>query len=358
MSFEFILRLVGMVVLAFGGLQLGVGLGRLADDPAAWAIIFSLVGALTGLVLTPHITTRPARMLRDYLNELPAQQLVAGVIGLIIGLIIAALLSLPLSLLPEPYSAIVPVIAAVVLGYFGTTIFAVRRRDVFELFNGSLSNLNLNQKVDEAGITPSREVLLDTSVIIDGRIADICQTGFIMGAMIVPRFVLNELQHIADSSDPLRRNRGRRGIEILNRMQTDSLVPVRITDMDVEGINEVDEKLILLAKQLGSAIVTNDFNLNRIAELQDVVVLNINDLANAVKTIYLPGEEMEVEVIQEGKEIGQGVGFLDDGTMVVIEGGRAHMGSTIATEVTKVLQTSAGRMIFARPYKTRSRQTG
>jgi uncharacterized protein YacL len=201
----------------------------------------------------------------------------------------------------------------------------------------------------EDGLTPSRQVLLDTSVIIDGRIADISQVGFIMGPIVVPNFVLQELQHIADSADVLRRNRGRRGIEILNRLQKDAPVPVIITDTDFEDVDAVDEKLILLAKELQCAIVTNDYNLNRIAELQGVVVLNINELANAVKTVFLPGEEMEIEIIQEGRELGQGVGYLDDGTMVVIENGRRYIGKTVNVTVSKILQTSAGRMIFARP---------
>jgi uncharacterized protein YacL len=193
-----------------------------------------------------------------------------------------------------------------------------------------------------------RSILLDTSVIIDGRIADIARTGFISGPMVVPSFVLNELQHIADSPDGLRRQRGRRGLDILNRLQKDSSLPLRVSDIDVEGVREVDDKLVILAKQLHSPILTNDYNLNRVAELQGVTVLNINELANAVKAVYLPGETLEVEVIQEGKESGQGVGYLDDGTMVVVENGREAIGRTVQAMVTKVLQTAAGRMIFAR----------
>ncbi len=349
MSFEFLLRLIGMIVLAFGGLNLGVRMAEIAGDPPEiWALVVCLIGALFGLILTPHFTTRPARSLRRYLSGLPAQQLVAGVVGLVIGLGIAALLALPLSLLPQPYRSILPIISAIVFGYFGTAIFAMRRRDVFELFRGQFPSLTLGSSND-GGLTPSRQILLDTSVIIDGRIADISQTGFIMGPMLVPNFVLSELQHIADSSDSLRRNRGRRGLDMLNRLQKESLVPVRVTDMDVEGVDSVDEKLIVLAKQMRCAIVTNDFNLNRIAELQGVLVLNVNDLANAVKTVFLPGEEMEINIIQEGRELGQGVGYLEDGTMVVIENGRRYLHETIRVTVTKVLQTSAGRMIFARP---------
>jgi uncharacterized protein YacL len=190
---------------------------------------------------------------------------------------------------------------------------------------------------------------LDTSVIIDGRIADVSQTGFIFGTLLVPRFVLNELQHIADSADVLRRNRGRRGLDILNRLQKDARALVRITDMDVEDVREVDDKLVMLSKQLGCPVLTNDYNLNRVAELQGVAVLNINELANAVKAVFLPGEAMQVKVIQEGKEAGQGVAYLDDGTMIVVEDGRRHLNHTLNVIVTKVLQTAAGRMIFARP---------
>jgi uncharacterized protein YacL len=190
---------------------------------------------------------------------------------------------------------------------------------------------------------------VDTSAIIDGRIADISQTGFIPGSLIIPRFVLDELQHIADSYDAVRRNRGRRGLEMLAKLQKESGVSVEITEMDVKDIREVDGKLVRLAKIFGCGIVTNDFNLNRVAELQGVQVLNVNELANAVRPVVLPGEEMAVRIIQEGKEFGQGVGFLDDGTMIVVEGGRRHINNRIDVVVTRVLQTAAGRMIFAHP---------
>lgn len=348
MSFEFFMRLVGMILLAFAGLRFGFRLSEITgEQPEMWSLVSALLGALFGLILTPYLTTRPAKALRDYLSKVPAQQLVAGVIGLILGLVVAALVSIPLSFLPAPYRSVLPGIAAVVFGYFGAAVFALRRRDVFELFQGRFAGGRA--AAEEEGLTPSRKVLLDTSVIIDGRIADISQAGFITGPMLVPRFVLQELQHIADSPDSLRRNRGRRGIEILNRLQKESRVPVNITDMDTEEVEAVDEKLIQLAKEIGCAILTNDYNLNRIAELQGVVVLNINELANAVKTVFLPGEDMEIRIIQEGRELGQGVGYLDDGTMVVVEGGRRHIDETITATVTKVLQTSAGRMIFARP---------
>ena len=173
-------------------------------------------------------------------------------------------------------------------------------------------------------ILPVTQILLDTSAIIDGRIADISQTGFVSGALVVPRFVLDELQRIADSADTMRRNRGRRGLEMLNRLQKDATVPIEITDANIESVNEVDGKLVQLARQLHCPIITNDFNLNRVAELQGVKVLNINELANAVKPVLLPGEDLFIKIMQDGKELGQGVGYLDDGTMIVVEGARQH----------------------------------
>jgi uncharacterized protein YacL len=191
------------------------------------------------------------------------------------------------------------------------------------------------------------QFIVDTSAIIDGRIADVSQTGFIPGSLIIPRFVLDELHHIADSYDAVRRNRGRRGLEMLTKLQKESNIPIEISEMDVKDVPDVDGKLVKLAKIFGCAIITNDFNLNRVAEIQGVHVLNINELANAVKPVVLPGEEMQVRIIQEGKELGQGVGFLDDGTMIVVEGGRRYINSRVEVVVTRVLQTAAGRMIFA-----------
>ena len=193
--------------------------------------------------------------------------------------------------------------------------------------------------------------LLDTSVIIDGRIADILKTGFLEGTLLIPVFVLEELQHIADSADVLKRTRGRRGLDILQRIQTDSQIKVEIDKRDFEDIAEVDSKLIRLAQLVGGKIITNDFNLNKVAALQGVSVLNINDLANAVKPVVIPGETMQVTVVKQGKEQGQGLAYLDDGTMIVIENGNRHLNSKINVEVTTALQTSAGRMIFAKPVR-------
>ena len=349
MSVEFIFRLVGMVALAMGGIYLGVLLAGAAggsDTAELWAVIFALLGALLGLVGTPFFTTRPARAIREQIMQMPAAALVAGMTGLIVGLIVAGLLSFPLSLLPRPFSQLLPLLAAVVFSWLGISVFIMRQRDIFSLFRGRLGS---RLAAEGSGTSnEGRSVLLDTSVIIDGRIADVSRTGFISGTILVPKFVLNELQHIADSSDTLRRNRGRRGLEVLNRLRNEATVPVRFTDQDVPGVRDVDDKLVILAKQLNSAIVTNDYNLNHVAQLQGVQVLNINELANAVKAVYLHGESLSLKIIQEGREPGQGVGYLDDGTMVVVDEGRYHLNGEVAVVVTKVLQTTAGRMIFAR----------
>jgi uncharacterized protein YacL len=263
-----------------------------------------------------------------------------------VGLVIAALLTFPLSLLPPPFGKVLPFVAVLLFGYLGIAVFVLRQTDLYSLFGAGVAKSG--DDTSSSSQPTYRTVLLDTSVIIDGRIADIARTGFLVGTLLIPRFVLNELQFIADSSDNLRRQRGRRGIEVISQLQKDTSTPLRISDMDVEGVREVDDKLVVLARQLRCPILTNDYNLNRIAELQGVSVLNVNELANAVKLVFLPGESIEVNVIQEGKESGQGVGYLDDGTMVVVEDGRSHLNRKINVTVTKVLQTAAGRMIFAR----------
>ncbi|HBY98757.1 MAG: TRAM domain-containing protein [Ardenticatenaceae bacterium] len=349
MSFEFILRLVGGVILASVGWWIGEALSAAANsNDVRSTVVLALAGLALGLLLTPYFTTRPMTWARRTIRQIPANHLLAGTIGLALGLIIAALLALPLSLLPRPLGSVLPLAAAIVFAYLGITTMVTRERDLITAVQARLGRDGRNGS--------GRQVLLDTSVIIDGRIADISQTGFIDGTMVVPRFILNELQHIADSSDPLRRNRGRRGLEMLNKLQKDSVTPIEITDLDAPEFHEADTKLIALARQLDAAILTNDYNLNKVAELQGVRVLNINELANAVKTVLLPGESLRVRVIQEGKELEQGVGYLDDGTMVVIEDGKRHIGETCEVLVTRVLQTVAGRMIFAQlPEKERVR---
>jgi uncharacterized protein YacL len=362
MSADFVARLIGMIVFSILGVYLGTYLGRMANFPSGgatftveqYAFTIGLVGALTGLILTPFITTRPIRAFRSMLARVTPQALFSSLLGLIVGLIIAALLAFPLSLLPAPFGRVMPFIGVVLLGYMGISVFVMRQNDLFNVLAAFRSSSGSASQA-AAAETPSpnwaenRTILLDTSVVIDGRIADIARTGFLPGSLLIPRFVLNELQYIADSPDSLRRQRGRRGMEVLAQLQREPNIPVRITDIDVEGVREVDDKLVILARQMRCPILTNDFNLNRIAELQGVTILNINELANAVKSVMLPGEVLCIRVIQEGKEPGQGVGYMDDGTMVVIENGREMIDKEVNVLVTKVLQTAAGRMIFARP---------
>jgi len=349
MSIEFVFRIIGMILFGSGGVWLGVNLSRLAGDtPDLWAMVFGLAGMLAGLVLTPYISIRPIRSIRALLSQVSARTLFAGIIGLVVGLLIAGLLAFPLSLLPEPFRQILPLAAALLLCYFGVTIFVSRQNDIFSVWT-SLSRRSTEESEDVGGKATSRTILMDTSVIIDGRVADIARTGFLPGELLIPRFVLNELQYIADSGDNLRRQRGRRGLEVLAQLQKDPAISVRISDIDVEGPRAVDDKLVILARQLRAPVLTNDYNLNRVAELQGVNILNINELANAVKAVYLPGEMLTVRVIQEGREPGQGVGYLDDGTMVVVQDGNEHIGVELDTVVTKVLQTAAGRMIFSKP---------
>jgi uncharacterized protein YacL len=361
MSIEFIFRLVGMIVLAIVGVFWGQNLGTSANannipgmlSVEQYTFTFGLLGALIGLVLTPFFTTRPVRAIRNAITRMTAQTLVASLIGSICGLLVAALLTFPLSLLPKPFNAVLPLVGVILFCYLGVSVFVTRQEDIFSVLGtfrgGSAQGSEGPQKSNQPD---NRTILLDTSVIIDGRIADITRTGFLPGSLLIPRFVLNELQYIADSPDALRRQRGRRGMEVLAALQKELTIPVRISDIDVEGMREVDDKLVVLARQMKCPILTNDYNLNRVAELQGVTVLNINELANAVKSVLLPGEIMSVHVIQEGRESGQGVGYMDDGTMVVVENGRDYLDKEILVVVTKVLQTAAGRMIFARPGDT------
>ncbi len=355
-SMEFIFRIIGMVTFSIAGVYLGRDLGELAGKPELYAVVMGLVGALGGLVLTPFVTTRPARYLVSTLSKISVQTLLAGLGGLVAGLIIAGLLSLPLSLLPAPFGQLMPFASLIIFTYLGITLFVMRQSDIFDFWvnrrqksAAASSGAETSETANALGTGMiGRNILLDTSVIIDGRIADIARTGFLAGTLLIPRFVLNELQYIADSPDALRRQRGRRGMEVLAQLQKDTAVPVRISDIDVEGVREVDDKLVVLARQLRSPILTNDYNLNRVAELQGVAVLNVNELANAVKSVLLPGETIAVNIIQEGREVGQGIAYLDDGTMVVVEDGRERINTKAEVTVTKVLQTAAGRMIFAR----------
>ncbi len=321
-------------------------------------ILLFLICGISGYALTMEISSSPpvpllgfiggvlvaslTLLLEKGLKKIPLKNLLGSFIGLILGILVANFLSN--AFFPNLYNhqqIVLPLLGVLyaVCGYMGLRIGFKKGEEIY-LPGWKLFSKNVPQS-DNAKI-------LDTSVIIDGRIADITETGFIEGALIIPQFVLNELQHIADSSDSIKRTRGKRGLEVLHHIQKQANVDVRIVDKDYPSVKEVDSKLIELAKELHGSIITNDSNLNKVAELQGIVVLNINELANSIKPVVLPGEEINVKILKEGKEMGQGVAYLDDGTMIVVDNGRRQMGRTVDVVVTSVLQTPAGRMIFAR----------
>lgn len=318
-------------------------------SPYIGALIGGLILFLVTYWLSDYIVGL-IKKVEEALVKVPIADLMFGTIGLVIGLMVAFLITVSLSGMEILIlSDVLPIFVTVLTGYWGFQVGFKKRDELISLF--SINKVKDKKKEIEDGKSePNLKLkILDTSVIIDGRIADICQTGFLEGTLVIPHFVLEELQHIADSSDALKRNRGRRGLDILNKIQKELDVNVEIYEGDFEDISEVDSKLVKLAKLVDGIVVTNDFNLNKVCELQNVAVLNINDLANAVKPVVLPGEEMNVQVIKDGKEHNQGIGYLDDGTMIVVEEGRNYIGKTIDVIVTSVLQTSAGRMIFAKP---------
>lgn len=277
----------------------------------------------------------------------PSATLLTGTIGLILGLVVAALISIIIGLIPIAWISIpLTILVYLVFGSIGLSMGVRRRFDFTAFLHTRKSGKGTETRKETGGhISPK---ILDTSVIIDGRIFDICKTGMFEGDIVVPEFVLKELQRIADSSDSMKRTRGRRGLDILGSMQKELKNSVKITDVDYEDVPEVDIKLLKLAKDLGGKVVTNDYNLNKVAAVQDVPVFNINELANAVKPILMAGEEMKVTIVKDGKEASQGVAYLDDGTMIVVEGAKGREGETLDVSVTSVLQTAAGRMIFAK----------
>ncbi len=346
------IRVLGALLGGSVGLVLattGQGLFRQFDAAGALVALWTVAWMIVGFGILPHITVEPAKWLLRQVEELSTAEFVTAIIGLLIGLLMGLLLGLPLSGLPDPFGQFLPLGVSVFLG-LGMVGLTVAKREDLLIAAEAVGIFRPPRNDNAAGtVVGDPHIVVDTSAIIDGRIAEIVESGFIYGTLVVPRFVLDELQHIADSSDTLRRNRGRRGLEILARMQKEPATPVEIVEDEVADVAEVDAKLVALARTRSRVILTNDFNLNRVAELQGVRVMNINSLANAVKPAVLPGEELRVRVIQEGKEAGQGVGFLDDGTMIVVEGGARHIDRDVDVAVTRVLQTVAGRMIFAQP---------
>ena len=348
---------VARLLLTLAGAAVGVGLVALANRvitfpegltlyqhmlPWGLALVFAGSGIIIAIIFNLLFAQPLAAAISHAetgMSSMPEGQLLYCVIGLIAGLVVAYLAStLAARFQPTWVVLVIDVILYISFGYLGWSAMS-RRKGQF-----AMPSIGGHGKARGS----ARPKLLDTSVIIDGRIADICDTGVIEGEVIVPSFVLRELQHIADSSDGLKRNRGRRGLDILKEMQDKKSVPITVVSTDYKDVDEVDAKLIVLAAELGGVVVTNDYNLNKVAAVRKVPVLNINELANALKPIALPGEEMSVFVVKEGKEAGQGIGYMDDGTMIVIENGRRLVGETVSVSVTSVLQTSAGRMIFAR----------
>ncbi len=346
MNTSMLVRLIGLIAGGVAGWNLSLylkSIGAAPGVPGAGAL--TLLGALLGLLILPYITLIPLTWLVRRIRLMAAIDLLAATIGLILGLGVAALITIPLNQLPDAWGRVLPTLAALICGYLGIYIMVGRRNEFLDILSGV--GRGGGEAAAKAAVPADRYILVDTSAIIDGRIADISQTGFVDGVLLIPRFVLNELQRIADSPDSLRRNRGRRGLEMLNRLQKDSLVPIQVSEIDTDGVNDVDGKLVKIARLNHYPVITNDYNLNRVAELQGVRVLNINELANAVKPAVLPGEDMRLRIINEGKELGQGVGYLDDGTMIVVENGRRYIDKEVEVTVTRVLQTVAGRMIFA-----------
>ncbi|MBO9131067.1 PIN/TRAM domain-containing protein [Bacillus sp. 165] len=324
---------------------LNVGSIGWLEESYVRAIIGAAILFITTFWLVDYIV-HLIKYVEEALVKAPVTDVLFGSLGLIFGLILAYLLLYPVKYISiQVVSTVLPIFVTILLGYLGFQVGFKKRNELVTLLQRAGKKKNTEEEPESRS---ANFKILDTSVIIDGRIADICQTGFLEGVLVIPQFVLEELQHIADSSDALKRNRGRRGLDILNKIQKELSVKVEIYEGDFEDIQEVDSKLVKLAKITGGTVVTNDFNLNKVCELQRVAVLNINDLANAIKPVVLPGEELSVYVVKDGKEHNQGVAYLDDGTMIVVEDGRQYIGTQIDVLVTSVLQTSAGRMIFAK----------
>ena len=332
-----------------------------------FAIVSVLFFGWIGWVITPFLIKfllKYSEIVASVLAKVPSADIIVSLIGVLVGLILANLIGAPFSRLPivGPY---IPIVLSIILALTGAKVASHKSKDILGLFYRSRAQVKdpvvvteeMAQDQQEDAVVDADSLpvelaasnkLLDTSVIIDGRISDILKTGFLEGNLVIPHFVLDELQRLSDSSDNLKRAKGRRGLDFIHELQEIFPHVVIVNDMEYEMIQDVDSKLIALAKDTGSMIVTNDFNLNKVASIQGIRVLNINDLANAVKPVVIPGEEMTVYLLREGKESGQAIAYLQDGTMIVVEGGRKYIGNKIRIAVTSVLQTSAGRMIFAK----------
>ncbi|HEU4323255.1 MAG TPA: PIN domain-containing protein [Roseiflexaceae bacterium] len=348
-SLNFLVRIIGMVVLASLGYWVGSSLsGSTSNETQQQAtLLLILSGAGLGLLTTHRWTIEPLQEGLRYLNRISVSELTTLALGVLLGLIFALMLAVPLGYLPAPLGQFAPIVGAVVLSYLGAMILATRRKDLVGLVQSARRPaLVLPDGVSGGGAPPLR-YLVDTSAIVDGRVANVAQAGFIAGTLLVPRFVLTELQTLADSADELRRGKGRRGLEILNAMQKEASPPVEVLDVDVDGTPQVDDKLIVLARQYHCPIITNDYNLGRVAGLQGVKVLNLNQLADSVRPPVVPGQSIDVTIRDVGRERDQGISFLEDGTMIVVEDARRLVGQQVAATVTRVFQTQTGRIVFA-----------
>ncbi len=347
-STEFVLRIVGALVCFGLGFQAGLYLDQrypeMMNAPAR--LLFPLLGFMIGLILTPYFTTRPARAIREWVAQLPAPVLFTGLAGLFFGLLISALLSVPMWLIPLPWirGLAAPILTGLIT-YSSVMLFLTRQRDVWALLQGRYEG--------SMGLSPKEPYyLVDTGALIDGRLLALARLGFPQGILLIPRFVLQELQAIADSDEPHKRRRGRRGLENLAELQQLQRPRVLISDVDVLDADKVDEKLVRLARRLEAPIITTDYNLAQVARLHKVQAINLHELAQALQVPVIPGDTLTLDVVQAGKGADQGVAFLEDGTMVVVEQGRPYIGQTIQVTVTKVLPTQGGRIIFARPMET------
>ena len=339
------IRLLAALIGWFFGFYLGASLLEVTSvtsvsNQVLVILLLATACAILGWLGAPYVTVRPARAIAGRISEMSAGDLAGGAFGGAIGLLLGLLLAFPLSLLPDNIGRFAPIVGALLLGLGGAAAGTIKRTEL-----GALVGDIRQGKRDRLG---EERALLDTSVIIDGRVADIVKSGFLRGTLVVPRFILAELQHFADSSDGSKRERGRRGLEILAKMQKEATVSIDLLEVDPAGAG-ADGKLVTLARSMNVPIMTNDYGLNRVAELQGITVLNVNDLAKAVRPVVLPTDELSVRVSQEGREPGQGVAYLEDGTMVVVEGGLRYLDTEVTVTVMRVLQTVGGRMIFAQP---------
>jgi uncharacterized protein YacL len=346
---NFYVRVFGALALGYVGWYFGKSsaLTPPTAEQQIGILLLVLSGLGLGLVLTPYFVLYPFRTAMRRARTMPSLDLVAAGLGLLLGLIVGVLLSFPVAHLPGLLGAYLPFIIALACAYVGSVIINWRKNDILDLF--------YSKQEQPVSSTNSRRFLIDTSVIIDGRIADVVKTGFFNGRLVVPRFVLQELQQLADSPDDLTRLKGKRGLDVLRTIQEGGIITIEISDADVPGMRDVDDKLVVLAKAESMWLITNDSNLHRIAELQRVEVLNLNNLADTLRVPFLPGEHLHVTIRQEGREREQGVGFMQDGTMVVVEDARHLLGTDVFVTVTRVYQTNTGRIIFAQLVGNNSR---